>query len=176
LPFIGVEYAVAAAKEAKKRGEAIDFLILGRGPLGPSIKREIEDNGLDNVVVDEAFFAEGDLRRLMLSCHVSLGQLSDHERTWRTIPHKIFETIALGMPLLTARTKSQEEFLCDGSDCLFFKGADVSQLVDKLVLLREDIELRNKIARGGYTLYKERFTRETIGAGFMKEIQTLVKR
>ncbi len=173
LPFIGVEYAVAAAKEAKRRGEAIDFLILGRGPLGPSLKKEIEENGLSNVTIDESFFSDDDLRRLMLSCHVSLGQLSDHERTWRTIPHKIFETIALGMPLLTARTKSQEEFLCDGKDCLFFKGADVSQLVDKLVALREDIALRDRIARGGYALYKERFTRETIGEGFMKEIKKL---
>ncbi len=102
------------------------------------------------------------LRRMMLECHVSLGQFGDNERLDRTIPHKAFEAMVMKLPYITARTSGIAEIFKDNENCLMVNVNDPRDLADKVLQLTNDSSLANRLAENSHNLYLERFTPEKI--------------
>ena len=98
------------------------------------------------------------LRNLMLSSHISLGQLAKHPRLDRTLPCKLFETLALKLPYLTGRNKAVFEILTDGESCTTSNPGDAKDLVEKIIYLKNNPDVREKISENGYILYKKSLT------------------
>jgi len=171
LPEAGVSHIIKAAKILEHKG--INFLILGHGWLEKEIKSEISLLGLSNLQLIDQYVTDDELRDNMLSAHVSLGQFEKHERLSRTIPHKAFESLALGLPYITARFEGVEEILVSGENCLFVGPANPADLADQILLLKNDTALREKIARNGYELYKEKFTPEVLAQELLEKITNL---
>jgi len=165
IPGTGVEYVLEAARILK--GEEIKFLIIGRGTLKRKVKKMIQDFDLKNVELITEYLLDDALRRVMLSCHVMLGQFADHPRMERTIQNKTFEALALEMSYITRDSISNRELLEDGKNCLFVKPADASDLAKKILELKDNPELRKKIAENGYKLYKEKLTPKVLGRELM---------
>lgn len=63
---------------------------------------------------------------------VVLGQLSNHTRLNRTIPHKAYEAAYMGVPYLTARMPGIEEFLGRAGGALWFEGGSETGLAERL--------------------------------------------
>ncbi|MEK7669399.1 MAG: glycosyltransferase [Patescibacteria group bacterium] len=156
LPEAGVKYIIETVKLLEDQN--VDFLIVGNGWLEKNIKKQIQNFKLKNLEFISGNLSYNELRTKMLECHVSLGQFEYHERLKRTIPHKCFESLALGLPYITARTAPITEILKDGESLLFVNSADPQDLKNKILLLKENAELRNKIGENGYKLYQEKFT------------------
>lgn len=156
LPEAGVIHVIRAAKLLEHEG--VHFLILGHGWLEKEIKSEIMNLGVSNLQLIDWYVTDDELKENMLSAHVSLGQFENHERLSRTIPHKAFESLALGLPYITARFEGIEEIVTSGESGLFVDPANPADLAEKIILLKNDSVLRDKIASQGYALYKERFT------------------
>ena len=100
LPESGVEYVVRAAKILEN--ENINFVIHGGGQNDDKIKKLIEELRPGNIKLMIDFLPAEELRTLMQKCHLSLGQLSNHPRLKRTVPHKCYESLAMKLPYLTA--------------------------------------------------------------------------
>ncbi len=145
LPATGVEFVLEAAQFLKN--EPIDFIIIGWGPLLEKVKNMISENGLTNVTLMTEFLEPKVLRELLLSCHVMLGQFGNHPRLGRTIQHKTFEALALGMPYITRDSVSNREILTDGENCLFVPPADSKAVAAKIILLRKDVSLRTALSK-----------------------------
>jgi len=156
LPEAGVQYVIDTAKilEAKQ----VDFVIIGNGFMQDEIKAQIGAYKLANLQLISENLSYDELRIKMLECHISLGQLADHERLERTIPHKCFETLAMGLPYVTAKTSAVAEILTDGENCLFVNPADPKDLAEKILMLKNNSDLMKKIGDNGYELYKQKFT------------------
>ena len=106
----------------------------------------------------------------MLSCHVALGQFSNHPRLDRTIQNKTFEALALGLPYITRDSRSNRELLTDGETCLFTKAADARDLADKIVYLKNQPALRERLAQNGLTLYHQALTPTAVATRFLQLI------
>ena len=176
LPETGIEYVLKAAK--KLENENIDFLIMGIAKT-KKIEREIKDI-IENANPQNLKFITdhlpiSDLRKTMLSCHLSLGQFGNHERIERTIPHRAFESLALGLPYITAEAAGVKELLIDRVNCLFVKRANPDDLAEKILELRDNPELRKKIAENGYRLYKEKLNPKAIGKELLGIVNNLIK-
>jgi glycosyltransferase involved in cell wall biosynthesis len=169
LPEAGVTYVLDAAKLLENKD--IDFIIIGNGWLEREIRIKIKDLKLANLDLISENLSYEELRNKMSECHVSLGQLEEHERLKRTIPHKCYESLALGLPYITARTKPVSEILEDGKESLFVNPADPQDLADKILMLKNSPDLAKKIGENGYKLYKQKFTPKILASQILKIIQ-----
>lgn len=169
LPESGVDCAIQAACILKK--ENIRFRIIGWGMLEEKIKRIISENNLSNVeLLIGRNFTEESLRKMMQSCRVCLGQLSDHPKLLRTIPYKAFESLAMGMPYLTARKEGILELLEENKTCLCFNPGDPQDLARVILDLSKKPELLDNIAKNGYDLYRDHLKSNKIAKDIIQKI------
>jgi glycosyltransferase involved in cell wall biosynthesis len=109
-----------------------------------------------------------DLRRIMLSSHVSLGQFENNDRLNRTIPHKAGESLALKLPYITGRSDGISELLVDGKSCLMVNLADHHDLANKIMVLRNDPSLARNLVDNGYVVYEKFLTPKVIGGELVR--------
>ncbi len=161
LPEAGVRYVIQAAEILKDEG--IDFLMIGNGYLENEIEKQLKKSKARNIEWVRENLPRERLRNLMLECHVSLGQFENHDRLNRTIPHKAFESLAMSLPYITGRAEGVQELLTDGKDCLMVNLADADDLAAKILILKNNLELRRSIAENGRRLYENNLTDRVLG-------------
>lgn len=174
LPEAGVRHVISAAKILEK--EEIKFIIRGRGPLEKEIEEQIKILDLKNIELISAKLETDELRRKMLTAHVSIGQMEDDERLERTIPYKAFEALALKLPYISGDAPGAKELFKDRENCLMVNLADPKDLADKILELKNNPELRKKIAENGYELYKKRLTPKALGKELLDIYLYLIKK
>ncbi|MBI2476184.1 MAG: glycosyltransferase [Candidatus Taylorbacteria bacterium] len=170
LPATGVEYVIEAARIL--RDQPIDFIIIGWGPLLSEVKAKFAAYELSHATLMAEFLPPKVLRELMLSCHVMLGQFGNHPRLLRTIQHKTFEALALGMPYITRDSASNRELLTDGVNCLLVPPADASALAKKIMLLDNNKALRESLAKNARVTYGENCRGDVLTAAVLKLLET----
>ena len=168
LPEAGVKYVISAAKFLEN--ENVDFLIIGNGWLEKEVIQQIEDLKPLNLEFVNKFVPDGELQRMMLSCHISLGQFENHERLMRTVPHKAYESLALGLPYVTARADGVSEILTDRVNCIMVNPSDPQDLARKILELRDDPSLVESLAEKGLELYKNKFTPKVLSEKILDSI------
>ncbi|MDB5239105.1 MAG: hypothetical protein JWO00_440 [Candidatus Parcubacteria bacterium] len=168
LPEAGVKYIVQAAKALEKQD--VDVLVIGNGFLEEQIGAEIDALKPLNLFWIPKNLPAANLYYKMQECHVSLGQFENHDRLERTIPHKAFESLALGLPYVTGRAKGISELLIDGKNCLMTDLADPDDIAAKILQLKNQPELASEIGRNGRQLFDEKLTARILA----KEIMAVI--
>ncbi len=154
LPESGILTVIEAAK--KLEDTDVRFIIIGHGFMYREVNALMAELEPKNVELIREALPPAELREKMLSCHVSLGQLADHPRLLRTLPAKLYESLALGLPFLTGRNAGVLELLKEDETCLAVKPGDAGDLAGKILYLRNNPEVLRKVSERGYRLYKER--------------------
>ena len=172
LPEAGVKHILEAAKILEKKG--VNFLIIGNGFLEKEIKEQIKSLNLKNLELISKYLELKELREKMLTAHVNVGQIENHERLKRTIPYKAFESMALQLPYITGNSAGIKELLEDGKNCVMVNLANPKDLAKKIMELKNNPELRKKIAENGYKLYKEKLTPKVLGKELLNIILSLM--
>lgn len=168
LPEAGTEYAVIAAKKLENKN--IQFIIHSFGQELKKIQELIDKLKPVNLKLITKFLPNDQLRELMQKSHLSLGQLSAHERLNRTIPHKAYESLALKLPYLTAKNPAIMEILKENETCLTFKSANTDDLAAKILWAKKNSKKLNTIAERGYNLYLEGMTSEILAQKLLNKI------
>jgi glycosyltransferase involved in cell wall biosynthesis len=158
----GLPTIVETSKILEK--EDINFLILSRGQERPwkEFMKSVATFNPKRLKIIEKKLEEKDMIDIMRKCHVSLGQFSNHERLSRTIPHKAYEALAMGISYITARTKGSEEIFEDRKNCLMVKIENAEDLAEKIMFLFKNERKRDEIARNGQILFLEKFSCENV--------------
>lgn len=156
-PEGGIFSLLHIAESMQGRKEIV-FRILGRGNMLETARAFVHEKKLPNVIFHTAFLPFADMIREMRTCDVMVGQFSDNPRLDRTIPHKAFEAIAMGIPYITARTGATNEIFVGGENCLMIERDDMDALREAILLLQRDVSLAQKLSRNGSLLYKNRFS------------------
>ena len=145
LPETGIEYVLEAAKKLENKN--INFLIIGIAKtekIEQKMKDILRTKNPKNLKFITKHLPLPELRKLMLVSHVSLGRFGTHERIQRTIPHRAFESLAMGLPYLTGEAKGVKEVFTNKVDCLFAKPGDPNDIAEKILELKNNPELRKK--------------------------------
>lgn len=156
MPEAGAEYVIRAAKILEN--EDVKFIMLSGGLLLDETRKLIEEIKPDNLEFRSELLPFDELRVLMQKCHLSLGQLSDHPRLSRTVPHKAYESLAMKLPYLTAANTGILELLKDGETCITSKPADAGSLAEKILWAKNNYGTAEKISENGYEFYKNELT------------------
>ncbi len=171
LPEAGADVVILAAKELER--ENIMFRIIGRGLLKKDIENLVKELNPSNLELITERLPIEDLRRSMLECHLSLGQLADHPRVDTTIPHKAFESMAMKIPYITGENKGVLEIIEDNKSCFVVPKGDYKALAQKIIELRNKPEKLKEVAENAYNLYKQKFTSKDLAEKIIQRIKRI---
>ena len=149
IPAQGVEYIIDAARLLKEK--EVYFNIIGRTKDYQPIIDQCNREGLTNITFYD-FVPYERLAELISLADVCLGMFGNTEKAF-----------ASRKPLITGDTPAVREFLIDGENVLFCRVADSKDLSEKILILKNDLPLRQKISNNGHELYKQSMTPKKIG-------------
>lgn len=168
MPEAGAEYVIQAAKILE--GENIKFIMLSGGLLLDKISKLVEEFKPANLEFRSDLLPIEELRTIMRKCHLSLGQLSDHPRLERTIPHKAYESLAMHLPYLTATNAGILELLKEGETCLACRPADVKSVAEKILWAKNNPQELEGIAQNGYKLYQDKLRSDILARDLLAKL------
>lgn len=172
LPEAGVDVLIRAAKELERHN--IKVRIIGHGLLEKEIRALIAELRPTNLELITERLPITVLRQKMQECYLSIGQVANHPRLERTIPHKVFESLALKLPYLTSRQPAILELLTEDKNCFCVRPGSWQELSDKILELKNQPALLEMVAKNGFVLYQETFTSKILGRKLRARITTLI--
>lgn len=172
LPESGVEYAIRAAKILEN--QSIQFVIVGNGRGIDKTKELLHELKPENVKLITEFLSNSELVQLMQGCDLSLGQLSDHPRLNRTIPHKAYESLVMRLPYLTAASRGILELLKPNKTCLTHKPANADSLAEMILWAKNHPQELAKIAQNGYQLFIQSLTPFKLAGQILPRLNSLL--
>jgi glycosyltransferase involved in cell wall biosynthesis len=154
IPLHGIETILHAAKELE--GEGVMFEILGKGQTLPKMRALAEELALKNVHFLDPIPLD-ELPNYIRGADVCLGIFGQSAKAKRVIPTKVYEILACGKPLITARTPAIERVFRDREHLLCSEPGNPHDLAEKIRELKNEPALAGAIAASGHALSLEKF-------------------
>ncbi len=155
VPLQGAEYIIKTARLLKN--EDVYFNIIGTKVKimhgDPSLKKVTY---IENIPYDK-------INGFLSLADIGLGIFGNTPKASRVIPNKIFELLAARVPIITAETPAVKELLEDKKNVIFCQAANEKDLADKIMMLKNNQELRKQIATNGYNLFISKLTPYHLG-------------
>lgn len=155
IPLQGTEYIIQAA--ALLKNKPIKFRMIGDGQTHDSAVALARELGVDNIeFLPKVSLAELPLR--IAEADICLGIFGDTAKARRVIPNKVYESIAMSKPIISADTPAIRELFTDKVNIFLCRIADPESLANAIKELEQDAALRTKIAAGGFSLFQNQAT------------------
>lgn len=152
IPLQGVDVIVRAA--ALLRDEAVRFTLAGTGQTFSECVALSAALGADNVkfVGWQPLSKVGDLAR---SSHLALGIFGSSDKAARVIPNKVFEALAMGMPVISGDSPAARELLTDGDDILTVPMGSPEALAERIRFARANYAAVQVAAQRGQATFQK---------------------
>jgi glycosyltransferase involved in cell wall biosynthesis len=164
LPLHGVDDVVEAARLVSEADRAVRFRLIGSGQTLGLVRARVAELGLANVDFEGWLSPEELAERVAQTADLCLGIFGRTGKAERVVPHKVFQAMALGKPVISARTSAIQEFFFDRENILLCRKEDPGSLVEAILRLKEDPVLRERIAQKGHELVWEKYHPAALGA------------
>jgi len=126
IPLQGIEYILQAAKILSDQQD-IHFTLIGGGQTYDAMTTLAYDLGLKNITFLD-FMPLEDLPHYLRSCDVALGIFGTSDKANRVIPHKVYDAVGCGVPVITANNLAIGEKFTDGKEVFLCKTGDAQSL------------------------------------------------
>jgi glycosyltransferase involved in cell wall biosynthesis len=164
LPLHGAADIIEAAGLVSKAEPAVNFHFVGSGQTFGAVQARAIELGLTNVEF-KGWLSQTELaERVARTAHVCLGIFGQTEKADRVVPHKVFQSMALAKPVITARTPAVEEFFADRENILLCRKEDPRSLAEAILELKKDKTLRERIAQKGHELVWQKYHPAALGS------------
>jgi glycosyltransferase involved in cell wall biosynthesis len=117
-----------------------------------------------------------DYERLPTELHAAscaLGIFGTSDKAQRVIPNKAFQSLACGVPLVTADTPAARELL-DEESALLVRPGDAAALAAALRRLAAEPDTATRIAAAGHAVYRERASEAVLGRRWRSLLEGLI--
>jgi len=150
IPLHGIEHIIRAAKILEQ--EYVEFTIIGTGQEYNRIR------GIANELVTKNikwidWVESSELVYYINEADIVLGIFGESEKSRRVIPNKAFQTIACKKPLITGDSSAARELFKDKENALLCRMGDPWGITTSIRMLKDDEDLKIKIAVNGYDTY-----------------------
>jgi glycosyltransferase involved in cell wall biosynthesis len=172
LPLHGVDVIVRAAKLLEDE-PAVRFKLVGRGQTFPDIEHYVAETGLGNVeLLPRVPFDV--LPSIISDAAVSLGVFGSTNKAGRVVANKVYQSMAMGVPVVTSDSPAAREFFHDGEDICLVPRNDAVALADKIRYLYGDPTARQEIGRRGAELVRERYSSVAVASRLLDFCRELI--
>lgn len=167
LPHHGLDTILDAAENLD--GNGVHFAFYGDGPERERIQHQAFDRDLENVTFHGRVPWE-ELSVAAASGDIALGIFADDPRAQASITNKVTEGVAAGTAVITVNSPAIREWFDHGENIYVIPPANGDALAEAIHTLRDDKDLRQKIARGGRETFEKEFTIESIGKSLVQRL------
>ncbi len=154
--FHGLELALSAMSQLQRSDPEVVLLLMGDGQQRAALEQHVADLGLDNVRFTGAVSYE-EMPRHLSACDAGLV-LSPAEGSFHYSPVKLREYMACGLPVVAHRVGELEHTLQHEVDALLIPPGSTDALARGVARLRAEDALRERLARRGQALARERWS------------------
>lgn len=127
--------------------------IMGAGPLRPELEAMVRELGLEGIVTFAGFVPDDELMERLRSAHCGTVPLIRTPETELIHTFKMYEYMALGLPVVISRTAAVDAYFDDSTLC-FFEPGDARDLASALAQLSNDVVLRHCLANNALKWYQ----------------------
>ncbi len=133
IPLQGVRFILEAANVLREH-TTIHFTLIGGGQEAPAMRALAEKLSLPNVT----FVPTVPYERLPDYIHradLCLGVFGTSQKTLRVIPHKVYDAVACGKTVLTARSPAIQEQFPESDRMVFCNAGDSADIAHKILAI-----------------------------------------
>lgn len=173
IPLHGIPHIITAASMLEE--EDIRFEIVGSGQLYDEIMDLRRRLNVKHITFTE-WIPYQRLAEKMAQAHLCLGIFGESGKARRVIPNKVFQGLAVGMPVITGDSTASRELLTHGRSALLVPMANPEALAGAIRSLKENRVLRETIALGGHQVFHRRCGAKVLGKQLRAVCQRALKR
>ncbi|MDD5623200.1 MAG: glycosyltransferase [Candidatus Peribacteraceae bacterium] len=133
IPLQGIEHILDAAAILGKSHPEIHFTLVGGGQTEPAMRQRATELALTNVTFRPCVPLT-ELPDLIHASDLCLGIFGTTDKAKRVIPHKVYDAVACGVPVLTARTPAILEQFHDGESVILCEAGNPKDIAGKILL------------------------------------------
>lgn len=153
----GHEVLVQAMRHVADEIPTAYLEIIGRGEAQPELEQLVKALGLEKHVCFPGFFTHDRLIPRLRDAHVGVIPTIQNPESDLSHTHKMYEYIALGIPVVISRTKSVAAYF-DSRHLYFVDSGNVRQLADALIDLYHHPEKRYQLAKNALQTYEQEYS------------------
>lgn len=143
----GVETLCDAAMTAIKRNSRLRFLMVGNGDLKTILEKKVAEMKYEEYFVFAGLIPHRDAPNYLAACDILVSPhlgFADGTRFFGS-PTKLFEYMAMGKPIIASKLEQIGEIIVDGINGLWMTPGNQEELVEKILLLATDNQLRSRL-------------------------------
>jgi glycosyltransferase involved in cell wall biosynthesis len=168
----GLEIILDAAKLLMNTA-GLKFVLLGNGPEKLRLLEQKQKEGLTNVLFIDSVPKE-EMPAILKSVDAAIVPLKKLDLFKGAIPSKIFESLAMKVPvLLGVDGEARKLFVEQGRCALYFEPGNAPDLVKRITELNADRKLAAQLGENGRNYVRENFNRDTIARKFLEQLKQL---
>jgi glycosyltransferase involved in cell wall biosynthesis len=156
---------IEAAIRVCSRDKDIIFLIIGHGTLTDEKKAKVPAELLDKQV--KFLGSRQDIESILQIADAG-ALLTNADNHGEGISNSIVEYMASGKPVIATRGGGTDEIVLDGENGYLVDPKNVDQIVEKIELLRDNPELKEKLGKNAYNWVYEEFNIEKMTESFIQ--------
>lgn len=164
LPSHGLDILIEAAARLQPYPH-IQFHFYGDGPEKACSMARAQELGLTQVTFHD-FMPYDQLMDVIAGAHVCLGVFGETPQAHMTVQNKLWETLALGRPLVSADSPAVRELFTHREHLYLTPRRDPDALAQAILELEAQPAEREAMAQRGYEQYRRLGTVAAVGARF----------
>ncbi len=165
----GLEIILEAAKKVEQNKNC-KFVLLGAGPVKEKLIQIKQSEKLGNVFFMEAVSKEK-MPEILSSVNAVIISLKKLDLFKGAIPSKIFESLAMKLPvLLGVDGEARELFIEKGKCGLYYEPENINELVNKILEIFSNPDLAKQLGTNGRNYVQQFFNRDDITNKFYDEL------
>ena len=146
----GVHYLIEAGSELKKGIETFKLVILGNGPKREDLENMVKEKDLGKEIIFTGF--QNNIEEWLPALDVFvLPSLTEGT------PMALLEAMSVGIPVIASAVGGIPKIVKNGIDGLLINPGDSHDLYDKILLLKNNSILREKMALDGVNKIRKEF-------------------
>ena len=170
----GVGVILDAAFILKDEYPDIFFLIVGSGSEKEKLSKQATEKGLQNVRFTGKQ-PRDNIPMYINASEVSLVLSCKSELLEKTIFAKLFEPMACGKPIVVGAEGETKNIIVQKANAgLYFEPDDVQGLIDSIIILYKNRDLREKLGRNGRIFVTKHFSRTKKADKYLKILVSLL--
>jgi glycosyltransferase involved in cell wall biosynthesis len=151
----GQKHLLEAMPALIARWPQIKLVIVGDGFLGPELKYQAKQLGIQDHVIFAGFRKE-------VASILALAHLYIHPSLWEGLPFALLEAMMLGVPVIAGNVGGIPEVVTHGETGLLVEPGNSRALAEIITLALQDHSLCARLAQAGQQRVREKFTVKTM--------------
>lgn len=170
VPLQGADVIVQAAKRLSNTGVRIRFI--GAGQTLDETVNLADELGVKNVDF-LGRMPQLELKNELAGAALCLGIFGKTAKASRVVPHKVYEALAAGRPVLTGRTEAIKEVFHE-NEVLLVPPTDPDKLAEAIHSAIKDQDKLREVAQAGRTRFLRDFARKPQSERLIRELSRVV--